>query len=315
MANQKVKAKDKAQVIQIQNSTGCNGTYSPPLTLEDEAIPLKKNEMPMIIKDRLVWMSIAFVLIAAAGLYSVVEFGDTFSNHNTFYIVYYFMLCALGLCAALVLFGVLRSYARTSGTQLGFKIEAGGAAALFIIVLLLGWMFIPTPDATFTVTVFVHGPGGQADMPLRNQGKVFLDLGGKRDVVAIGESGQAVFTEVPGRFRGKPVTAGVIHDVWALSPECQSPVLKPGEGAYLSIVPKVRTLEGKATDSTGLPVIGAQVVFGNHSATTDEHGRFSIPLPATDNREQEISIIAHGYRPWSSIAVPGSGPINAQLER
>lgn len=58
---------------------------------------------------------------------------------NLFYIV----LLPMGLAAAGFLFGVVRSYARYSGKQLGGMLEMGGPIVAFLVVVILGFVLVP----------------------------------------------------------------------------------------------------------------------------------------------------------------------------
>lgn len=267
-----------------------------------------------IVKEKLVWISFVFLAVAAVGLFAVIAYADILAKHDLFNIFYFFTLCALGLCVALILFGVLHSHAQVRGRPVGLTIKAGGPAAMWIIVVLFGWVFAPSSE-TFTATVYVHGQNGKSDVPLRNEGKVFLDLGGKRDPVAIGENGQAVFTEVPGKFRNQPINVGLLHIKWELSPANQAPVLKPEGAVYVSIAPMIRHLEGRVVNEDGQPVADAEVNFGKHSTKTNTQGWFSLELQADMDKEGVMLITAPGYQAHRGIAVPGSSEISVMLKR
>jgi YVTN family beta-propeller protein len=52
-----------------------------------------------------------------------------------------FVKVVTSLIAAAITFGVLRSYGKFKGEQFGKSVEFGGAAALFLVILLLSWGF------------------------------------------------------------------------------------------------------------------------------------------------------------------------------
>jgi hypothetical protein len=74
--------------------------------------------------------------------------------------LYYLVLLPMGLAASGFLFGVLRSYARYSGKQLGGMLELGGPIVAFLLVVILGFVLVK-PITTFPMTVYVHGEAGR----------------------------------------------------------------------------------------------------------------------------------------------------------
>src|SRR5580693_6830864 len=56
--------------------------------------------------------------------------------------LYYLVLLPMGLAAAVFLFGVLRSYARYSGKQLGGMLELSGPIVAFVLVVILGFVLV-----------------------------------------------------------------------------------------------------------------------------------------------------------------------------
>lgn len=130
--------------------------------------------------------------------------------------LYYLVLLPMGLAASGFLFGVLRSYARYSGKQLGGVLELGGPIVAFLLVVILGFV-LPKPITTFPMTVYVHGEAGRQDIVLRNSGYVLLDLRGCRRREPIGADGQAYFPEIPANFQGQEVPVSVESDAFEAS--------------------------------------------------------------------------------------------------
>lgn len=67
--------------------------------------------------------------------------------------LYYLILLPMGLAASGFLFGVLRSYARYRGKQLGGVFELGGPILAFAMVVIGGFVLVPNL-ATFPFTVY-----------------------------------------------------------------------------------------------------------------------------------------------------------------
>lgn len=157
---------------------------------------------------------------------------------NLFYIV----LLPMGLAAAGFLFGVVRSYARYSGEQLGGMLELGGPIAAFLLVVVLGFVLVK-PVTTFPLTVYVHGEGGPQDLVLRNTGDVLLDLGGDRQRKPIGADGQAYFPAIAATFQGQEVPISVESEGFEVSDAKQKYRIERSS-LYLPVQRKAGRLSG-----------------------------------------------------------------------
>jgi hypothetical protein len=157
------------------------------------------------------FISLAGFLAAAALVFLMVWKAETLVALGLTGKLYYIVLLPLGLSVAAFLFGVLQSYAAYEGRQLGGKLVLGGPIVAFLLVVILGFVLVPDLS-TFPLTVYVHGANGAQDTVLRNSGEVFIDLGGDRRHVQIGDQGQAYFPAIPASFRGQEVPIWVASD-------------------------------------------------------------------------------------------------------
>lgn len=98
---------------------------------------------------------------------------------------------------------------------MGGGLELGGPVVGFVIVLILGF-WLPYPAANISFTVYVHGPKGFQDLPLRNNGRLMLDTGDLRREAAIGSNGEALFPEISASFRGR-----YRHGFWFAIPQSE----------------------------------------------------------------------------------------------
>ena len=229
--------------------------------------------------------------------------------------LYYLVLLPMGLAAAGFLFGVVRSYARYSGKQLGGMLELGGPIVAFLLVVILGFVLVK-PVTTFPLTVYVHGKGGPQDLVLRNSGDVLLDLGGDRRRQPIGAEGQAYFPAIPPNFRGQEVPIGVESDAFELSDPKQKYRLD-GSSIYLSVQRKAGHLSGRVKDEKGNPVPGATIHVAGLSKVTDSSGHFEFVIPGDRMQgELDLEALAPGYAPVNFHGVvPDANPLTIQLER
>lgn len=114
---------------------------------------------------------------------------------------FYIVLIVWGLVCALVLFGVMRSYAHLTYKTFGIAIELGGPAAFAALVVVGGFWLVPRTD-TFHLTIRPHGLGA----PLIASGRVRMELGSLSPYTSdINSNGEADFKGIPRKFFGARV--------------------------------------------------------------------------------------------------------------
>jgi hypothetical protein len=226
---------------------------------------------------------------------------------------YYLALLPLALAVTGFLFGALRSFALYRGRHGAGALELGGPIVGFALVM-IGGFILPPPATNFPLTVYVHGPAGPQDLPLRNQGEVLLDLGGDRRRQPIGDAGEALFLEIPPSFRGQNINVAL------LAPDheraSRGPVALKGQSLYLSVRRKAVPIAGETVDESGRPIARARVSVAGISTISDGNGRFSLVVPSEQAQDELIlRVDAEGYEAWRQTVVPNGGPIAAVLRR
>ena len=190
--------------------------------------------------------------------------------------LFYIALVPLGIAVAVLLFGVLKSYAAYKGQVSGGSLEVIGSIVVFLLVVILGFGLVPNPTP-FALTVFVHGERGRQDLVLRNEGAVLIDIGGDRRRASIGDLGQAFFASIPPNFRGQSVPVSVDADGYEVaSGKGYMPIAS--DNLYLLVRPKEIALSGYVKAADGEPILGATVSVGNQHVTTDSRGFFTVSL-------------------------------------
>jgi len=229
---------------------------------------------------------------------------------NLFYIV----LLPMGLAATGFLFGVVRSYARYSGKQLGGMLELGGPIVAFLLVVILGFVLVK-PVTTFPLTVYVHGEGGPQDVVLRNSGDVLLDLGGDRRRQPIGADGQAYFHEIPANFLGQEVPISVESDTYEPTKPEEKCRLS-GSSLYVSVRKRAGRISGRVQDENGNPLSGVKIEVAGLSTSTNSVGHFEFTIPG-DRLQQELDLdaVASGYSSSHLKVVPNGNPVVIPLTR
>ena len=218
--------------------------------------------------------------------------------------VYYLILVLMGLAAAGFLFGVLPSSATYEGTVLGGTLKLSGPIVGAALVVVGAYFFVPK-TFTFPLTVYVRAEGGPQDMPLRNSGRVVLELGPERRGEPIGDNGQAYFPAIPANFRGQEVS------VWVESQDFEVAGTRKRRlaGPSLDVVVQRKSgrVFGRVQDDQGTAVFEAEVRVAGISTQTDNAGRFEIVIPANRMQgELALDVVAPGYAPGRYSVIPNS---------
>jgi TIR domain len=227
--------------------------------------------------------------------------------------LYYVVLLPLGLCAAVFLFGVVRSFARYKGEHYGGNLELGGPIVAFVLVVGGGFVLVPKPPSTFPLTVYVHGETARNDLVLRNSGRVFIDLDGDRQSRSIGENGEAYFPAIPDRFRGQEVP------IWVDATGFESTVgdqqqRVDGGSLYLPVRKKGGHVSGRVQDQDGNPISGAELSVAGVLTHSDESGHFEFIIPGAKlEQEMDLQAVAHGHKSQKYKVVPNANELSITL--
>jgi hypothetical protein len=228
--------------------------------------------------------------------------------------LFYPILISFGLCAAVFLFGVLRSYASYQGKHLGGVLQLGGPAVVFALVIIGGKVIVPNA-APFSVAVYVHGTQGPQDVVLQNSGSVSLDLD-ERTTQQIGDKGQAVFPAVPPRFRDQEVQVYLQSDAFETAPPVQKIRLTPPI-VYLPVRLRKGHIIVRVVDEKDRVVPGAEIhIDSEFLGNSDKEGNFKAEFTLRAAHETPtLHISAAGYEPGSwKISPLGVNEIQVQLK-
>jgi hypothetical protein len=229
--------------------------------------------------------------------------------------LWYLMLLAMGLSAAVFLFLGFKSYSTYTGKVLDGTLTLGGPAVLMLVVVGLGFKFVEPPPARFDLTVFVHGEAGPQALVLRNRGALLLDLGADRRRETIGDKGEVRFIGIPTDQRGRTVPVMLDAEGYELvDPKAQ--VQLSTDTAYLAIRPASVQLSGLVQDESGNGVPNAHLRLSSYTAQTTEDGWFSFKVPSNlPETERTLYVTAPGYEPYHLQATPGANEINVELNK
>lgn len=231
--------------------------------------------------------------------------------------VYYIVLVPMGLAAAVFLFGVLSSSATFEGSVLGGTLKLGGPIVAAALVVVGGYYFVPK-DFTFPLTVYVHGKRGPQDIPLRNSGRVMLELGPEPRGEPIGNDGQAYFPAIPANFRGQDVPAWVESDAYE-SVDPQAKKRLDATTLYLIVQRKILhyALAGTVSDPDGNPLADVRVALPEYhvEGQTNDEGRFELQVVAESQHIVELVAQKQSYQTKHLSPTLGDAGVNFTLER
>lgn len=246
-----------------------------------------------------VWFRLALLV---AGL--LIGFADRLSEFRLVNQLYYLVLVAVSLAAAVSLFGTLHSRARYRGESQWGVLELGGPVVVFALVMAAGMWFAPS-SRSFGVTVHVRGEDG--GLPLRGQGRVMLQLGADPRSVAIGENGAAFFLGIPAEFRGRPVPLTL--DAEGFERTESRPVKLAEDSVSITVRKRAGRLYGVVVNASGRPVAGATVDAGGVLSVTGPDGRFDLAV----TERVLVRVVAKGFGAYAEYAMPGANEMTVPL--
>jgi hypothetical protein len=203
---------------------------------------------------------------------------------------FYIVLIVWGLVCALVLFGVMKSYARITYRHLGGVVELGGPAAFAALVVVGGFWLVPRTD-NFTVTLRPHGPRA----PLITSGKIRVEYGSRSDHADINSRGEAVVTGIPHKFWGTPVK--ILPQVEGYREEYQTIVLNKDaiDLDLLNALPPETLFKARLYPPPG-NVQETKILIQGESgeAVPDKYGRFQFLVHKNLGENVRLNVCTSG---------------------
>jgi hypothetical protein len=152
---------------------------------------------------------------------------------------YYVLLAILGMAAALMLFGAMRSTANVQGKHLGVAFDVGGPAALFALVV-GGGFWLTQPSPSFNAKIRLHYDGPEADrsaydaaLPLAKL-RVHIGFNTKEDDIS--NQGEITVWDIPARLRDGEFSVELVSDRIQLSkPEKAQHIRFPGPDQVIEL--------------------------------------------------------------------------------
>lgn len=202
---------------------------------------------------------------------------------------FYIVLIVWGLVCALMLFGVMRSYARLTYRSVGGAVELGGPAAFAALVVVGGFWLVPRTD-TFHLTIRPHGPSA----PLISSGKIRMELGSASLSPEINSDGEADFKGISRKFWEAKVK--VLPQVRGYKEEYQTVVLDK-DAIDLNLVPVETVLTGKIVPTPRKnQVVRVLVQSEGGEKIPDGYGRFQFLVHKNLGEQVRVDVCADGQR-------------------
>jgi hypothetical protein len=154
---------------------------------------------------------------------------------------YYILLAVFGIAVALFLFGVLRSVASIKGKQLGYAIDFGGPAALFVAVIYLGFSALDRQQQDFTLTVRMRTDDGRTMATTFGENAVTLsevtvDFAGDTRTLKMDHDGSASFKGLPWRWRSSNVSISLASNAFQIKDPKATYSIPPGSEPTLALI-------------------------------------------------------------------------------
>lgn len=242
--------------------------------------------------------------------------------------VYFIVLVFVSLAAAAFLFGVLKkSSVQYQGPLPGphdsvpqGKLVATGPAALFLVVLILGFLLAP-PEQKRTLKVFPFGPNGKQDVV--TSAVVSVTLASGSDSASYSPTKVTEFGYAP--FEGIPValTSGQIHVVVSAEhyKQPQTEYEFPRDGTlYVALerVPVSCTLNGivEWQHPARKPIPGARIQISGMDGffKTDAFGTFKGDVPFECGAKVDAVVQdPRGNNFQTTIVVPQDGKTRSEI--
>lgn len=220
---------------------------------------------------------------------------------------FYIVLIVWGLVCALVLFGVMKSFAHVTYKHLGGAIELGGPAAFAALVVLGGFLLVPRTDE-FTLTLRPHGP----DVPVITSGKIRVEFGSLSPYTSdINSTGEAVFKGVPHKFWRASVK--ILPEVDGYKEDYQTLVLdKEAIDLYLvKALPVETMLKGRIKPAPGKDQVIRVLVQGEDGEKIpDSYGRFQFLVHRKLGEMVRLNVCADGRRIYDDLVTLGEDEID-----
>ncbi len=193
-----------------------------------------------------------------------------------------------------------------------WKYLAGAVVVIGILTMALNLPDILATSGTDSgqLTIYVHGPKGQQDYLLENEGELLVDLDGDRRWAKIGEKGRTVFNEIPAKFKGELLPIAVKAEGY----KAAAPVLNfkwEDKPIYFEIMPddEKRQIKGIVKRMDGsIGIANVTVLIQNEfSVSTDSLGRFSFTMEADQVQEKyDLSFQKEGFETKREFYYPGT---------
>jgi hypothetical protein len=133
---------------------------------------------------------------------------------------YYVLLAILGMAAALMLFGAMRSTANVKGQHLGVAFDVGGPAAVFVLVV-AGGFWLTQPSPSFNAKIRLHYAGPEADRSAYDaalpSARLRIFVGYNSSEPSVSNQGEVTVWDIPARFRDGQFSAELVSDHIRLS--------------------------------------------------------------------------------------------------
>lgn len=282
-------------------------TAIPPPPAEDE-------RAGMTAKQWVITSAVAFLFCLLVAILLVIESGKL-QQYGLTGALYYLALVAAGLSAAGFLFGALHAYATYKGEGSLGKLELGGPAVIFVLVLVLGFYF-GAPAQSLHVVIRPEANG----RPLRT-GTLLVDTGTHRESKVIDGNGEVQVNEISSSFS----KVDIAPDIDGYEADFENPITIPPDRVIhlkMKAITYATRLWGTIHEPQGVNGLAdaeVSVTFAGHTfhGRTDSSGEFDLGnVPIKRGSTVDLLVRTKGLERFNNqVIVTGERAINVNATR
>jgi hypothetical protein len=257
--------------------------------------PRPENPQPLSAKGY-VYVALIMFLVGIVLLVLFALLAPSLARGGVLEKFYYIVLLAWGMISALVMFGVVHSYAKVTYTRLagGIKIEISGAAAFAALVVLGGYVLVP--NGPFNLTIRPHSPGS----PLITSGKIRVEFGALASTIDVNQNGEADFKGIPHNFLGTKVK--VLPLIEGYKREYQEKIIT-GDAIDLDLEVPETALRGQVFPMPSGRHVITVLVEGElaRPAAVDQYGEFKTVVHKNLDDVVRLTVCEDGWRVYDDL--------------
>ena len=226
--------------------------------------------------------------------------------------VYFFLIVIIALAATAILAGAMRSVARYNQTSPSKSLYVSGPAVIFFIIIYLGYVYRPTPDADPANLTILFREAGKSKKVVTG-GTVNITIGEYNETRQIDNNGKALFTAISANHKGQAIEdmtvdvqgySAVVDSIYRLNKTGSNTnvtVYLKKDAYFTKIRGRVTRLNKSGNTREGIPQLSIQIETLDSLVTTDSTGGFSAVVPVKPGTEVRFIVLDKNKEIYNSL--------------